>query len=76
VAVSTLFRAAKEEMDRNEPYQPVVKVQLAEKHPSGAKAHRLLSSICGTNEVAPCYKANFPKSLKPVSFNTDQWPSA
>ena len=31
--------------------RPVVKVQIAEKHPSGAKAHRLLSTICGTTKV-------------------------
>jgi hypothetical protein len=30
----------------------VVKVQIAEKHPSGAKARRLLSAICGTAEQA------------------------
>jgi hypothetical protein len=35
------------------PYQPVVKVQIAEKHPSGAKAHRFLSNICGTTKVVP-----------------------
>src|ERR1035437_5173161 len=35
------------------PYQPVVKVQIAEKHPSGARAHRFLSNICGTTKVVP-----------------------
>jgi hypothetical protein len=31
----------------------VVKVQIAEKHPSGAKARDFLSGMCGTTEVVP-----------------------
>jgi hypothetical protein len=34
-------------------YQPVAKIQTAEKLPSGAKARRLSSSSCGTTEVVP-----------------------
>jgi hypothetical protein len=33
---------------RRTPQQPVAEVQIAEKHPSVAKARRLLSNICGT----------------------------
>src|ERR1017187_8278285 len=40
-------------------YQPVVKVQIAEKHPSGAKARHFLSSICGTTEVVPFQNPTF-----------------
>jgi hypothetical protein len=31
----------------------MAKVKIAEKHPSGAEAHRFFSSICGTTEVVP-----------------------
>jgi hypothetical protein len=31
----------------------VVKVRIGEIHPSGAKARRFLSSICGTTKVVP-----------------------
>jgi hypothetical protein len=37
----------------------VVKVQIAEKHPSGAKARRLFSAICGTTEVVPYQNLTF-----------------
>jgi hypothetical protein len=33
--------------------QPVVKVEISEMHPSGAKARRALSAICGTTKVVP-----------------------
>jgi hypothetical protein len=39
--------------------QPVVEVQIAEKHPSGAKALCLLSIVCGTTEVVPFQKPTF-----------------
>jgi hypothetical protein len=39
--------------------RPVVKVPIAEEHPSGAKAHRLLSAICGTTEVVPFQNLTF-----------------
>jgi uncharacterized protein (DUF1800 family) len=35
------------------PQQPVVKVQIAEKLPSGAKARPLFSAPCGTTKVVP-----------------------
>jgi len=44
-------------------YQPVVEVQIAEKHPSGAKAHRLLSIVCGTTKVVPFQKTEFHHGL-------------
>jgi hypothetical protein len=34
-------------------FRPVVKVRIGEIHPSGAKARRFLSSICGTTKVVP-----------------------
>jgi hypothetical protein len=46
-------------LSRALPWQPVMKVQIAEKHPSGAKAHRLLSSICGTTKVVPFQNLTF-----------------
>jgi hypothetical protein len=32
------------------------KLQTTEKRDAGAKAQRLLSAICGTTKVMPCYK--------------------
>jgi len=37
----------------------VVKVESVENHPSGAKAHRFLSAICGTTEVVPFQNVTF-----------------
>ena len=39
--------------------QPVVRVQTAEDHPSGAKAHRFQSSIHGTAEAVPFQNSTF-----------------
>ena len=40
--------------------QHVVEAQIAEKHPSGAKAHHFLSSISGTTEVVPFQNRSTP----------------
>jgi hypothetical protein len=45
-----LLAAARAE---EQPQQPVVKVENSENLPSGAKAHPLLSSSCGTTKVVP-----------------------
>jgi hypothetical protein len=42
--------------------QPVAKVQTAENHPSGAKAHRFLSTISGTAEAVPFQNPDFAAS--------------
>jgi hypothetical protein len=47
----------------DEVQQPVVKVQIVEKLPSGAKAQRLFCAICGTTKVVPCYKTDFNHRL-------------
>jgi hypothetical protein len=39
--------------------KPVVEVQITEKHPSGAKAHFLLSIVCGTAEAVPFQNTTF-----------------
>jgi hypothetical protein len=39
--------------------QAAEKVNIAEKHPSGAEAHRFFSSICGTTEVVPFQNSTF-----------------
>jgi hypothetical protein len=41
-----------------------VKVQIAEKHPSGAKDRRVLSAICGT------LRLRSGQALKPCPFKT------
>jgi len=37
----------------------VVKVEIAERHPSGAEAHRLFSAICGTSKAVPFQNPTF-----------------
>src|ERR1035437_8802713 len=37
--------------------------EIPEKHPAGAKAQRLLSGICGTTKVVPCYKTGLLSSF-------------
>jgi hypothetical protein len=39
----------------------VVKVNIAEKYPSGAKTRRFFSNICGTTEVVPFQNSTFTK---------------
>jgi hypothetical protein len=40
-------------------YQPVVKGDNSENHPSGAEAHPLLSASCGTTKVVPFQNMTF-----------------
>jgi 23S rRNA (uracil1939-C5)-methyltransferase len=37
--------------------------EIPQKHPAGAKAQRLLSGICGTTKVVPCYKTDLQSSF-------------
>jgi nucleoside phosphorylase len=41
--------------------------EYPEMHPSGAKAHPLLSASCGTTKVVPCYKAQPTRSFSAAS---------
>jgi hypothetical protein len=45
--------------------QPVARVQIAEKRPSGAKAHTFFSAPCGTTKVVPFQNQTFPTGCYP-----------
>ena len=42
--------------------------EIPEKHPAGAKAQPLLSGICGTTKVMPCYKTGRSLSFSATSL--------
>jgi ligand-binding sensor domain-containing protein/signal transduction histidine kinase len=47
--------------------------EITEYNSAGAKAQRLLSAICGTNKVMPCYKTGPSQSFSAACLSPEEW---